>query len=130
MPTLTLIQYKHRNKLTVPSYIREVIFDSTLATHDLNFSCTSLITDIAYDFEWVPLNCNRVFEEVYFMCEFESDLSTNSNDTQMIRLSRHCRLSFTYFNSVCIRLVHTFHLKSHRVDLEQGKTNKMICTVS
>ena len=84
-----------------------------LIEHDDNHSCTTLILNPSYNFEWVPLDCNRVFKNVHFMCEFELETSNTIDHSHMKPSRPHCSLLFTYFNSVCIRLVHESSVITH-----------------
>ena len=124
LPALSTITQRFLSKVSIKlPYIKEIIFDLKLREHDQNHSCTTLIINQAYDFEWVPLNCNRVFEKVNFMCEFESEIHRTFDQTHVEFSRLYCPLLYIFINNVCILLVHE-SVNTHEIE-EHNQGNIM-----
>lgn len=65
-------------------------------------TCTTIIVDIFNNFEWIQIDCERVFEHVLFTCKFR-----NTKYNNVINLDPqvwYCNKGFTYFHGLCIKL--------------------------
>lgn len=85
-------------------------------------SCTAVLIDAAFTFEWVPVNCKRSFKRVTFMCEAD-DKRDNIHDPIPSVPVFYCTTDYIYFNTLCLKVVKWNMYVPFEISINQSKFN-------
>ena len=70
----------------------------------INAHCTVVLMTTFTKFEWITIDCDAIFRNNYFLCEFVSTIKDDPANSLIVRHRWHCPITYIYIRGACWRI--------------------------